>query len=276
MELFLVNGTADSIITAELSNWNGMAVKIPRTEIQDYKSDDISKAGVYFLFCRDNNGSNSVYIGESEDMLERLRQHLRDYQSGSENFYWNAVVAFTGHDLNKALIRYLEDKLVKDARDCGRYIVLTKNTYSRTVMKEADKAVMAEFMDNMKLIIATMSYDVFSPVPEDTDGRRYLFCRNSNSGADAKGFVSPGGFTVLKGSVVSEKAAQSMIKAQHKYYLLRLKLEEDGIISGHIFQHDYEFSAPSAAASVVLGFNASGNHYWITEDGIRLKDIQRL
>ena len=27
IELFLVNGTADSIITAELSNWNGMAVK---------------------------------------------------------------------------------------------------------------------------------------------------------------------------------------------------------------------------------------------------------
>lgn len=30
IELFLVNGTADSIITAELSNWNGKAIKIPR------------------------------------------------------------------------------------------------------------------------------------------------------------------------------------------------------------------------------------------------------
>ena len=29
IELFLVNGTADSIITAELSNWNGKAIKIP-------------------------------------------------------------------------------------------------------------------------------------------------------------------------------------------------------------------------------------------------------
>lgn len=27
IELFLVNGTADSLITAELSNWNGKAIK---------------------------------------------------------------------------------------------------------------------------------------------------------------------------------------------------------------------------------------------------------
>ena len=29
IELFLVNGTADSLITAELSNWNGKAIKYP-------------------------------------------------------------------------------------------------------------------------------------------------------------------------------------------------------------------------------------------------------
>ena len=35
IELFLVNGTADSIVTAELSNWNGKAIKIPRIEVAD-------------------------------------------------------------------------------------------------------------------------------------------------------------------------------------------------------------------------------------------------
>lgn len=33
IELFLVNGTADSLIIAELSNWNGKAIKVPRIEI---------------------------------------------------------------------------------------------------------------------------------------------------------------------------------------------------------------------------------------------------
>lgn len=41
IELFRVNGTADSIVTAELSNWNGKAIKIPRIEVADCNRKDI-------------------------------------------------------------------------------------------------------------------------------------------------------------------------------------------------------------------------------------------
>ena len=46
IELFLVNGTAESLVTAELSNWNGKAIKIPRTEVQQCNRDDLRNAGV--------------------------------------------------------------------------------------------------------------------------------------------------------------------------------------------------------------------------------------
>ena len=265
-----MNGTAESIITATLSNWNGMAVKVPRTEIKEYQRDDISKAGVYFLFCQEEDGTGSVYIGESEDILERLRQHIQDYNSGKEAFYWNTVVAFTGHDLNKALIRYLEDKLVKDARDCGRFKVLTKNTYSRTVIKESQAAAMAEFTDNVKLIIAAMSYNIFTPSAE-TESTVYLYCRGA--GADAKGFVSPRGFTVLKDSVISDHVVPSFLTRGKAYYDLRTQLEADGTISERIFSRNYEFSAPSAASAVILGHTSNGNVDWKTEDGRKLRDI---
>lgn len=49
IELFLVNGSADSLTTAELSNWNGKAIKIPRTEISGCHREDIKGVGVYFL-----------------------------------------------------------------------------------------------------------------------------------------------------------------------------------------------------------------------------------
>ena len=52
IELFLFNGTADSLTTAELSNWNGKAIKIPRTEICGCERDDIKGVGVYFLMCQ--------------------------------------------------------------------------------------------------------------------------------------------------------------------------------------------------------------------------------
>ena len=41
IELFLVNRMADSLITAELSIWNGKAIKIPRTDVSDCNRDDI-------------------------------------------------------------------------------------------------------------------------------------------------------------------------------------------------------------------------------------------
>ncbi len=142
IELFLVNGTAESLITAELSNWNGKAIKIPRTEVSSCERDDIKGVGVYFLICQEDDGTDSVYIGEAENVLDRLTQHLRDFQSGKEKYYWNTAVIFVGRDLNKALIRYLENRFVEIAKECGRYTVLTKNTYKNTVLKEAQIASM--------------------------------------------------------------------------------------------------------------------------------------
>jgi len=52
IELFLVNGTADSLITAELSNWNGKAIKIPRTEVSACDREDIKVLGSIFFSAR--------------------------------------------------------------------------------------------------------------------------------------------------------------------------------------------------------------------------------
>ncbi len=272
IELFLVNGTADSLITAELSNWNGKAFKIPRTEVSSCNRDDIKGVGVYFLFCQENDGSNSVYIGEAENVLERLKQHLKDYQSDKEEYYWNTAVAFVGHDLNKALIRYLEDRLVKTARDCGRYKVLTKNTYGKTVLKESQIATMEEFIDNIKILIGTLNYNVLTPMPQATPTTHYIYCKGS--GASAKGFISSGGLTVLKGSKVSDGTVSSLETYGKTYYKLRMQLESDGTIVDNIFQKDYEFNAPSAASSVVMGHTSNGNNDWKDENGVKLKDLE--
>ncbi len=157
IELFLVNGTADSIITAELSNWNSKAIKIPRIEVADCKRDDITQTGVYFLFCKEDDSADSVYIGEAENVKERLVQHMRDYNSEKEKYY---AVIFTRRDLNKALIRYLENRFVETARSSKRYVVLTKNTYHNTVMKESQVVAMEEFIESVKILLIALGYKV--------------------------------------------------------------------------------------------------------------------
>ena len=271
IELFLVNGTAESLITAELSNWNGKAIKIPRTEVSACDREDIKGVGIYFLICQEDDGTDSVYIGEAENVLDRLTQHLRDYQSGKEKYYWNTAVIFVGRDLNKALIRYLENRFVEIAKECGRYTVLTKNTYKNTVLKEAQIASMEEFIDNVKILINTLGYKVLVPVPKANDETIYLYCKGS--GASAKGFVSAGGFTVLEGSTVSDHTVPSLETKGKSYYNLRNALIKDGTISDRVFTRDYEFKAPSAASAVIMGHTSNGNVDWKTADGVKLKDL---
>ena len=51
------------------------------------------------------------------------------------------------------------------------------------------------------------------------------------------------------------------------YFRLRQKLVEDQIIVDYKFIKDYEFKAPSAASSVVLGRPSNGKLEWKTKNG---------
>ncbi len=275
IELFLVNGTADSLITAELSNWNGKAIKIPRIEVTSCKREDITQAGVYFLFCKEDDGSDSVYIGEAENVKDRLIQHLRDYQAEKEKYYWSTAVIFVGRDLNKALIRYLENRFVEIARNSKRYIVLTKNTYRNTVMKESQIAVMEEFIDNVKILINALGYkllepfsQVESPASEADDEMLFL----TSGSAKATGKVTTEGFVVFEDAIVNEKTSTKSLSAGMQK--LRQTLIDSDKVQNWKTTEDILFSSASAAADFILGYSVSGPQMWKTKDGRTLKDIE--
>ena len=193
-------------------------------------------------------------------------QHIQDFKTGKEEFYWDTAVIFTGESLNKAHIRYLEHELYLTAKSCGRYTLDTKSTYSDTALSEAQEAAMEEFLDNIKIIVGMMGYRVFVPMKKANETTKIFTC------GEATGFVSDRGFTVQKGSKTSAENAPSFAKHNRSYYELRLRLETDGIIAGHEFTADYEFPSFSAAAAVILGRSANGNIEWKTSDGTSLRD----
>ena len=274
IELFLANGTADSLITAELSNWNGKAIKIPRIEVSDCKRDDIKGAGVYFLFCKEEDDSDSVYIGESETIQERLNQHIRDYNADKEKFYWTTAVIFLGRDLNKALIRYLEDRFVQIARDCKRYKVLTKNTYGKTVMKESQTAAMEEFIDNVRILINALGYKVLEPTvhndPSSTVDDETLFLNLGN--AFGKGLVTTEGFVLFAGAVLNEKTSEKSLSKGAA--TLRRKHLASNKVKDFVTTEDILFSSSSAAADFVTGYSVSGPATWKNAAGVTLKELE--
>ena len=257
-----------------MSNWNGKAIKIPRIEVPNCNRDDINQAGVYFLFCKNDDGKESVYIGEAENVKERLVNHIRDHQIDKEKYYWTTAVIFIGRDLNKALIRYLENRFVKIARECNRDDVLTKNTYKNTVMKESQIAVMEEFIDNVKILLNALGYKVLepyvavnSPGSNVDDSLLYI----DKGSAKGTGKVTAEGFVLFKGSVINERLSlksvgASTVKLREKY-ISEKKVENLKTVE------DILFTSSSAAADFLLGYSVSGPATWKTREGKMLKEI---
>ncbi|MDE5763485.1 MAG: GIY-YIG nuclease family protein [Ruminococcus sp.] len=280
IELFLVNGTADSIVTAELSNWNGKAIKIPRIEVAGCRREDITQTGVYFLFCKGDDVADSVYIGEAENVKERLVQHMCDYTSEKEKYYWSTAVIFVGRDLNKASIRYLENRFVEIARSLKRYFVLTKNTYRNTVMKESQIVAMEEFIENVKILLGALGFKVLEPLDKQDKSKNDISDKEQTEEIrlhlertikdvgkiEADGIRTSAGFVVLQGSHISPVDDDTIPT------VLKEKRKKASIESG-ILKEDVLLSSPSYAAMFVIGKSANGLTSWKTSDGRSLKDI---
>ena len=276
IKLFLVHGDAKRLRTAELSNWTGKAVAGPRSELDGVLSrDETEKSGVYFLIGTDSeSGKPAVYVGEAESIRDRLRGHL-------DKDFWNHVVFFISKDenLTKAHIRYLEGRLINQAKLAGRALVINGQS-SGSKLPESDREDMEIFLDRIHQLMPVLGADALLPIgspPDKHAKKQILVCEIK--GLKATGHPTPTGFVVLKGSqaVLKERASAH----QYPYTLAsRRRLIEDGtlVVEGDLlkFTHDSEFSSPSAAAPVVHGGSANGLLAWKSKDGKTLKELEAV
>lgn len=276
IELILNDGTPNGITIAELSNWNGKAIKIPRKDVEDCNRSDIKQPGIYFLFCKDDGEEkDSVYIGESENVKKRLTQHIRDYNSEKEKYYWHTALIITSDKLTKTMIRYLEYQFVDICKICNRYKCLTKNRHQNTVLTEAQESTTEEFIDNVKILISTLGFKVFEPLVE-TDFKTgsvksKILYLETIGGAKGIGTKSPEGFVLLKGSIINDGIVGSAPDYVRK---LREQYQIEGKIRNNKTTEDILFTSPSSAGSFVTGNSISGPLNWKDENGISLKDIE--
>lgn len=273
IKIFLIDGNPNGRMTCELSNWTGKAYKIPRIKLKDCTDrNELNSTGVYFLFGKDEEGKDLVYIGEAESIYKRLVQHLH------QKDFWNETIVFISKDenLNKAHIKYIENRLFEISRKVNRYKVINSVTPTQSSISESDQAEMEEFIENIKMIVNTLGHKVFE---EKRELKKRLksqsFFINSVRGANAEGEATSEGFVVFKNS----KAAGSIVNSMTENFVkMRDNLIKDGIlIPGNEslrFGEDYIFSSPSTAASIVMGRNANGLTEWKQKDGTSLKEFE--
>lgn len=274
IQMFIFDGNPNGRIMCELSNWNGRVYKISRNELSEFSQrTDSENTGVYFLFGKDEENNDTVYIGEAEKMFSRLKQHLRDSE------YWNDCIVVISKDnlLNKAHVKYLENKFYMLAQNAGRSIVINNTIPTCSSISEYDEAMLHEFINNAKLLVNTLGYKVFDTI-EDTavrqnDTEQYFFIKAAR-GADAKGMIVSDGFAVMKGSTIAFSTVQSMSDSLKK---LRDSLIKKEIIDKNFkLTRDYVFTSPSLAAAIVMGRNANGRTEWKNEEHKSIKDIEEL
>ena len=274
IQMFIFDGNPNGRIMCELSNWNGRVYKISRNELSEFsRRADSENTGVYFLFGKDEENNDTVYIGEAEKMFSRLKQHLRDSE------YWNDCIVVISKDnlLNKAHVKYLENKFYMLAQNAGRSIVINNTIPTCSSISEYYEAMLHEFINNAKLLVNTLGYKVFDTI-EDTavrqnDTEQYFFIKAAR-GADAKGMIVSDGFAVMKGSTIAFSTVQSMSDSLKK---LRDSLIKKEIIDKNFkLTRDYIFTSPSLAAAIVMGRNANGRTEWKNEEHKSIKDIEEL
>ncbi|MDP2175664.1 MAG: GIY-YIG nuclease family protein [Bacteroidota bacterium] len=273
IKLFLIDGDPNGRISCELSNWSGKAYKIPRIKIKDCSDrDDLNSTGVYLLFGKDEAGKDLVYIGEAESILKRLQQQL------TQKDFWHETIVFISKDenLNKAHIKYLENRLHDIAKTSNRYHIDNTIIPTQSSISESDRSEMEEFIEYIKMLVNTLGHKVFDEKRELKNNQKQdLFYIKAIRGAEGLGEQTSEGFLVLKSSKAAAKVVNSLTSSLINY---RQKLINEKVIIDkgeyYEFPDDFIFSSPSAAASIILGRNANGLTEWKNKQGLSLKEIE--
>lgn len=277
IKMFLLDGVPNGRMTCELSNWTGKAYKIPRNRIKDSNDrNELSSTGVYLLFGKADLESNKdmVYIGEAENIINRLSQHLK------EKDFWNEAIVFISKDtnLNKAHIKYLENRLHQIATKTNRFDLKNSNVPTLPSISEPDQAEMEEFIENVKMLVNILGFKVFEELRQtngDTIADNNKLFIKAARGANAQGQQTSDGFVVFQGSEIAISTVDSFPpnwnKLRDNLIADKTVIESDGKFT---LQSDYLFSSPSAAAAIVMGRSANGLAEWKTQNGKSLKDLE--
>ncbi|MDF9841775.1 MULTISPECIES: GIY-YIG nuclease family protein [unclassified Paenibacillus] len=286
LTIYLIDGAATGPRTIEIGNWSGKAVYAHRSSLSKIiDRDEFDRPGVYILKSTPNsdNFSERIYIGEAENLKNRLKQHLA---SSEKDFVELAVFVSKDEMLTKAHIKYLEAKIIRLAREAKSAEIDNDKTPELTTLHEADRSDMEYYLEQIKLILPVVNFmflvpSVYTPIDDVStkhaqaiDEKEYLLKSKS---ADARLIETEEGFVVLAGSQCIKQVQSSFANG---YLKLREKLIETQVLvdngNFYVFRENAKFSSISAAAAVILGRSAAGPIEWIDTDGVTYKQNQQL
>ncbi len=232
LELYFVDGRPDGMLTAEVFNWTGHVLRIPKIRLPDgLRRPEAKQTGVYVLLGQDETGA-LAYIGEAENMADRFRQHA------SQKEWWDEAVLVTtaGDGLHKAHVKYLESRLVEIAKDAGVMRLENGNIPPKASLNEAATANMESFLDTLHMVLPAIRVDMFQTGRRQSESADPTNKTNSETlrfemrlpkiGVQAMADFTNGEMVVQKGSKVRSEWVGS---STHNYSSLHSRLLSSGV-----------------------------------------------
>ncbi len=267
LELYFIDGKPDGMLTAEVFNWTGHVLKIPRGRIfEALKRPEAKFTGVYILLGRNENGP-LAYIGETEELAKRMRDHV-----ATKDWWDDAVlITSTANNLHKAHVKYLESRLVERALAARITPLGNGNIPPRSSLSESGVANMEAFLDTLMMVLPAIQVDMFenkallvdseNASPQNIDAPEFELI-NAKHGISAHAYLSDGEMVVRKGSKVGTGWTGTS-KGLDSYVEKRKHLFDSGVIrldgDSAYYSDDYAFSSPSLAAVMASGRYATRN-----------------
>ncbi|KHL15699.1 uncharacterized protein DUF4357 [Mumia flava] len=298
VRLFLADGTAGGLTTAEIINWTGKIVQAPRSDLGVVlRRDEAARTGAYLLLGDDPEavGGLRCYVGEADVIGARLREHA----SGRGKDFWDRAVLILSKDenLTKAHARYLEARLIALASDAARCTLENGTTPDPPRLPEADVSDMDEFIAYLKIVLPVLGVNVLrgrkalggsaeaEPVASSIPRSPLFTLTVPRAGVEARAQEIDGEFTLLAGSLVASSIrakasyASSTAAAYAGYEAIHKKLREDGAIDATVtpatVTRDIPFGSPSTAGAIATGRSCNGRQSWIAEDGATYGEWER-
>lgn len=245
-----------------------------------YVDYDLARPGVYILFSEDNK---SIYIGESDNVLERLNTH---YSTDEKTEYWVKTMVFVAdgnYPLNISQIKYIESKLIEYAKSVSQVQIIEINLKNKKTallpnISINDKIVAENFLTDIITITKMLGLDYFDVnktiiTPEEI-ANKDIFTFSSND-YDAQLVIDGESFVVLAQSKLSKVIKKS---CKQCYIDKRELLIKNGhlVVEGNylVATKNIPFDSASTAANVVSGRSANGKIEWKNKSGKTIKDFE--
>ena len=162
IRIYVPDGDPDGVRVIDRMNWTGRGVAFPRDVWERaIVRPEFSKPGVYILVGRvdfdDEDDLPLLYIGQTDELLNRLGQHQKDKD------FWDRAVVFisTNDGLNRAHITWLEHALIRRAKEIGQCHLDNGNSPKEPPLSEFEKADTEAFLREMLQILPLIGITAF-------------------------------------------------------------------------------------------------------------------